>query len=336
MEIKLLSKYRTMLMGFAMILVAIFHSSLKIDHIPILGFVKFIGDMGVDIFFFVSGLGMYYSFQKNNTTVEFYKKRILRIIPVWVVINLIVQIYGILMTNQTIEKSLLNLSGLSFWLTGSLFYWYVPAIIVLYLVTPIFMKMFKCNICKAYAYMFACLIVLIGICFVLHNSHLFIFLFRVPIYFVGIYIGKLSSQNEKISAKELKLVTVLLIVGLAIEAIIMLFNGKYSFVKYYFKYIFFFITAIALCLLLSFIFDRLNINESKVVGKILMYIGTCTLEIYLLHEFVLARCIYFSGLAGIDTDKIFYSTFMNIVVFVAVVFLAHFINSKKIITKHFK
>ena len=73
MEINLLSKYRAALMGVAMLFIAVFHSTLTIDNIIGLRFIKFAGDIGVDIFFFVSGIGMFYSFLKTTDIKSFYR-----------------------------------------------------------------------------------------------------------------------------------------------------------------------------------------------------------------------------------------------------------------------
>ena len=54
----------------------------------------------------------------------------------------------------------------------------------------------------------------------------------------------------------------------------------------------------------------------------LNYIGGCTLEIYLLHEFVLARCTYWLSVLGVNTQSAVILTFINIGVFVVVVYIA--------------
>ena len=65
-ELNLLSKYRTQLMGLAMLLILIFHSSIDLSHINIIRSLKDTGDVGVDIFLLLSGIGLYFSYTKNN------------------------------------------------------------------------------------------------------------------------------------------------------------------------------------------------------------------------------------------------------------------------------
>ena len=63
-----ISKYRTEIMGFAAILIILCHANVAGVVTPclvrrLLG----LGNVGVDIFLFVSGIGMYYSLSKVNT-----------------------------------------------------------------------------------------------------------------------------------------------------------------------------------------------------------------------------------------------------------------------------
>lgn len=78
---KLFSTYRAALMGLAMLCIMLHHfGKLGVMHCFLAPF-DFAGPVGVEIFFFLSGLGCYYSWQKRGTWV-FYKRRFLRILPV--------------------------------------------------------------------------------------------------------------------------------------------------------------------------------------------------------------------------------------------------------------
>lgn len=65
-EISLLSKYRTQLMGLAMLLILIFHTGIDVKSVNVIRSIKDIGDVGVDIFLLLSGIGLYFSYSKNN------------------------------------------------------------------------------------------------------------------------------------------------------------------------------------------------------------------------------------------------------------------------------
>lgn len=142
------SKYRTELMGLAIIMVVFHHLTLR-TSVGLLGkgymFLRVTGAMGVDIFLFLSGLGLFYSFRKNPDIKVFYKKRLIRIIPTYVLICAPFYAFKYLIgTNFDIKGFLLHLSLISYWIDGSCD-WYIAAIIVLYALFPLFYRVMKNN-----------------------------------------------------------------------------------------------------------------------------------------------------------------------------------------------
>lgn len=311
-------------MAVAILLVGIFHSTLMIDNVPILNFIKFNGDIGVDIFFFVSGLGMYYSFKNNTDIKAFYKKRLLRIVPLWFCVNLIVQLYGSLVHGFDLKWFILNMTGLSFFFTGSLYYWYIPAILVFYLITPFFMKVFKKSIVKSYILVAAVFVVLVMISFVFQNSHFFILIFRIPIYFAGIGIGRLSDSEYTLPKKHLILTLIIFATSLVPLMVIMKYHTVYSFIRYDFKYLCFFATALSGCMLISVLFNKISCKG--IVEKIINTLGNSTLAIYLLHEFILARVIYILGNFDINTNNGIINAIVNVIVFILTVLISNVVT----------
>lgn len=98
------------------------------------------GFVGVDIFFILSAYGLCCSWERSSVW-EFYKKRFLRIIPLYVVFLLLCKV--VLKANHVLSDGLLQMSSLSVLNTpltrtremgGE---WFVPAIINLYIVFPL-------------------------------------------------------------------------------------------------------------------------------------------------------------------------------------------------------
>ena len=79
MKQSLLSKYRTELMGFALLWIAFVHAQMWFRN-PILQAFKLTGQGGVDIFLFLSSFGLYYAYQKKEPYFTYLKKRLLRIL----------------------------------------------------------------------------------------------------------------------------------------------------------------------------------------------------------------------------------------------------------------
>ena len=110
-----LSKYRTELMGFAILWIFLFHSNIYIpEFLAPFKFVKAIGYSGVDIFFLLSGLGLSFSISKNTSLVQFYKKRLKRIIPTFWVCLFFISLKNIWVGKFHIKTFLLSIVGLDF------------------------------------------------------------------------------------------------------------------------------------------------------------------------------------------------------------------------------
>ena len=84
MNLGKISTYRGQLMGFAIIIVMLFHMAVPRSS-SWYGLVR-MGNLGVDIFFFLSGVGLWYSWSKNPDLHRFYFNRIIRIYPAWLII----------------------------------------------------------------------------------------------------------------------------------------------------------------------------------------------------------------------------------------------------------
>ena len=78
-----LSRYRSELMGLAMIFVMLFHVWLPKSN-PMYGLVR-CGNVGVDMFLFLSGIGLWFSWTGNRSLPRFFRKRYIRIYPAWLI-----------------------------------------------------------------------------------------------------------------------------------------------------------------------------------------------------------------------------------------------------------
>ncbi len=283
MHTETISKYRGQWMGIAILLVALFHCSIQRNHIAI-AYLCFIGDMGVDFFFFLSGMGMYYAFQKKEVSLlEFYQKRTLRIVPAWFLVNLLRQYVFGAGIGLDLPSVIKLFTGFTFWLDGNLFYWYIPAQLCFYLMTPLFMKLYKQNKRKARGIFAGVWLVLLAICLLAHNADYFIFLFRWPIYFTGIFFGDLAYHKRKLPKYIPWMALVLL--GICGSSLYWLFHHiNMTTIRYEYKYIVFYPFALSLCLLGSLLMEK-----SHARLRSLQWLGGITLEIYLLHEFLLAQ-----------------------------------------------
>jgi len=137
-----LSRYRGELMGAAIIFIVLFHAPLA--RADAFFGLRRCGNIGVDMFLFLSGIGLWYSWVKTPSFKQFYKRRLLRIFPAWLIMS---SLYYIPRFNgQT--GSVVDLIGditinWDFWLHDELTFWYIPAILMLYLWAPLYMLLIQ-------------------------------------------------------------------------------------------------------------------------------------------------------------------------------------------------
>lgn len=80
------SRYRSSMFGLSIIGIMVFHyfEHIRSAHLLLKSeqfWDYYIGSTGVDFLLFLSGMGLFYSLTKNDDICQFYKKRLVRILP---------------------------------------------------------------------------------------------------------------------------------------------------------------------------------------------------------------------------------------------------------------
>lgn len=268
MNIRYLSDNRQGLMGTAMLFVLAFHYAL---HFGIMDSPIVIrGDIGVDIFLFLSGFGCYYSLSKKNW-LEFYKARFKRIYPTFILITLLLFLTNGIIFDEwaDIYSLLIDLSGFSYLNHGDLSTWYITAIIILYCVAPLLFK-------------FSNYITLVWLCIIpfltpiitypLECNWFDIMNFRIPSFILGLVTGKASLNNEDIQiSKIIYIILILLIIG---GGNILIHNTLHTMQHSHLRY------NIYPALTLSFMYICCYIPQFSITN----FFGKYSLEIYLIHQ----------------------------------------------------
>ena len=130
-----ISESRGILMGVATLIVAFFHcysyNFYKVMPTEFLGsifmFLRKMGNIGVDIFLFLSAIGLFFSFSKNSNLKDFYKKRVLRIVPSILIVATVYYLYKKVSISAFIKNVLL----VSFYINGNRDFWYFSLVILL-------------------------------------------------------------------------------------------------------------------------------------------------------------------------------------------------------------
>lgn len=286
----LISKYRNVLMGTAIIMIMFCHFDVAQIHnnVPVTRFASLMQTftVGVDIFVFLSGFGLYYSCAKKPVSYfAFEKKRILRVLPLYIIIAGITYfVDDVLLRHLGIFKFLRDLSFISWPKEGSTRYWYILAIVLFYLIFPILFHIVQSKKCSITWIIVGCIFWFAffqTLCFKVPLISTFrIAISRFPIFALGTYCGKCSFQN-----KSTKFIFIPILIGPA--ALIVL---KKCIPDPYYSYLYYPIRGLLALSIITFTICAMKLLDKKLpkfasfIEKFIGWFGGLTLELYLLHQ----------------------------------------------------
>ena len=93
------------------------------------------GEFGVDVFFFLSSIGLSYSIERNNLRV-FYIHRVKRLFPMYFVFLFLSFVFFKTKDNM-LREILFQITGISIFTGNQFNEWYIPALIIVYVVFPL-------------------------------------------------------------------------------------------------------------------------------------------------------------------------------------------------------
>lgn len=262
-------EFKSSLMGLAICFVMWFHTYYEIKN-PFLSYIKGLSDIGVDLFMLLSGFSIAYSFSRNSNMKSYYKKRLMRILPKYFIVFIIVYTYYYIIRNHGNWIDVVyNLFFLNFFIDNSAYIWFIPAILLLYTILPFY---YICTTKLPILYYLPYLIIiLLCICVILNiKIHNHLLLFRLPIFLIGINTCKYIS-SKTISNYPNILYNIIGIISFILCYYCMKINSE----LYNLKYILY-IPIVAMIVI--------NYQRIFFIDKILVFLGGITLELYLVHE----------------------------------------------------
>ncbi len=277
---------RTELMGIAALLILFFHTwTPLITNIPLLSFIeefaKRTGFLGVDIFFFLSGMGLVSS-RKKYKIGQFYYRRIRRLILPFVFIATL----RLAMGEWSIGYYLKAISFVGFF-TKSVYYflWFVPAIILLYALFPAYYHLAARSKSLISFFLISLeiwLFISVGGIDIIRTD-IYSITNRIPVFILGIFIA--MSQDTKYQIKtHISLCVITLITGLLFAYVT---NYKNMFVLVPVSNCFLpnILIAISLCPLMALLFSRMN--TLSIPRKLFRFIGSISFELYCVQDFTI-------------------------------------------------
>ncbi len=209
-----ISEARNVIFGLATLWIGLFHSDYLTlanytdNRVLIKLFVYFrdSGNTGVDMFLFLSGIGLFFSFSKDSRLRSFWRKRYQRVLPTAFFIATIYFTWRCIRGFDTegLAAYLSRITFTYFYISGERVFWFISLIIVLYLLFPVFYRVIERFRLKGTLLLIAgtvafTLLLRWALPGVYDNVE--IALCRVPVFIFGIWCGRFVMEKREISRK---------------------------------------------------------------------------------------------------------------------------------------
>lgn len=289
MNFGILSKYRSTLMGLAILWVMFFHMPLGF-YTEFGWFIHRIGFYGVDIFLFLSGIGVYFSLTKRPNALGFYKARLSRILPAYLFIACLSYCLLRLEKGSALDF-FYYISGVGYWTRHARFDWYIPTQLAFYLITPLFLHFYKkLSHSKRIIYTALWMIlspVITTVFYYTDMKYLWGSTVRIAIFFLGIHIGSLVYENKRFGKGTVALSVFAFVFGTILAYVVNHYIKEPNFIQDGLNCYPALIMIPAMCLLIALALHLLDKKLPEVI-KIVVFpfdiLGRYSLELYLLHQ----------------------------------------------------
>ncbi len=266
-------------MGIAMIWIMLFHAELDtgigwLDTFCSLGFA------GTDIFFFLSGMGIYLSLFNSDGLLSYYKKRFIRIMPMYWCFIVFWIAFRFYIDKMTWPAAVLNVLGIEAVFDIQMaFNWYISFLIIFYIIAPL-IRIFIDVVKAPGTLLLLCLLFYLGYA-VIDNSNVMVGFARLPIFILGMYFGKKMAEEPEGSFSVAKIIVLALLIPVGIYLTIRCGEdfmwGWHTGMSWYPLIL----STPGLCLVLALLFDR----SPAAVNGMFSFVGRHTLSIYMIHLF---------------------------------------------------
>ena len=301
MRFQSIFKYRKNMMAAAIVMILMYHTK---GAWPEIALKKAAGYFygGVDLFFFASGIGCFFSWYKDENTAAFLKRRAERILPVYVPFALCWIAVEALGEGIGLSQALANLFGVHGFLDiAPSFNWYVSGMWLSYLLTP-FLAPLAAHCDKKAKAIGAVLALLVFSCAFWGDTQLIITVTRLPVFFVGMLFAAESQRREALTKGELALLFALVPVGAAIlwESPKLFADLVWSHGLAWYPML---LIAPGLCIAVAAVSAWLDrAAAGRTLNGAAAFLGGLTFEIYLVHFWALEKPLpLFLGLTALYT-----------------------------------
>lgn len=301
-------------MGLLMLIIMLFH-----NQFGVLGewgrFIALYGHWAVDAFLFLSGFGLFYALNKERdySVKRYLWRRFVRIVPAAAVAGTVIYLCGF--------SNHLGVLGLNLW--------YVRTILILYLLSPfIYKSLTKWNptVVALVYIIISFVLVMVSVPLLIKSSFVWKStvcwsLARVPAFVIGMYVARMDFELKKL----LHPAYIIFVIACLVAALH--FHEERAALKSLSTYLHllpYTLVAFSLPLIITlFACAKPYIKGS--MESILVFLGTYSLELYLVHEAIFK---YVAKIAGAPEIKFLSAYGASVVLAIALNSIVHNIVSK--------
>ena len=285
MELKRIFKFRNLWIGIAMLWIVFFHAGFWIGIEELLVF-KNLGYGGVDICLFASGIGCYFSLEKNPDTLEFLRRRIKRLGPTYLCFIIPWVIWRRLAFQLPLRAVVGNLLGIQTLVSWDYhFNWYIGGLVVYYLAMPL-LKQLTDSISHMVKEL-AVILLLFAVSVPFWNyGNTIVILSRLPVLYAGLVFAKLSKQGYMLKKRDLLLLGLLSVVGAVLLVTFYYRVPDLLWPRGLYWYPFALIVP-GVCVFFSLVAEKTeNCKILRWGNRLLETVGVYSFELYLIHVFL--------------------------------------------------
>ena len=281
---KLLSRHRVPIMGVAALLIIFYHAEWQSAPFP-LGLLSVEGQLGVDLFVFMSGFGLAHALRKRPSPQIYWRSRLRRLLPAyyaWFLLMLAVAAgMAVFLHAQAdyLHWFLLHVFPLGVWMNRQPEAWYVSAALGYYALAPLFYFLLEHSRRPRAAA--AVLVLLTGVLLpsVSGMDGVWIAVMRIPALAVGLTVG--LAEERGVSSRS----GLVCLAGLALAGVLAGLGGSLPLLRDLKASSLHRLTlnciAPALAAFLAMGLEALERFRVTLPGRVLEAYGTLSLEIYL-------------------------------------------------------
>lgn len=285
-----ISRTRDELFGFAILSIMILHYFQDVGELGGPAWLRAtagwygvaVGGLGVDVFLFLSGMGLYYSMVRDSNVGHFYAKRFIRIVPTYLVVGSIFWGIRVLIKGQGFSEWWRDLLFVTFFTKGRVTLWFIMFILAMYLLYPLihwYLNSTESDVKRTVRFVVLLAVVITASLLMFRRWHQSpntkdIVYGRIPVFLLGCYLGKYIREGKSLNRPlALTIGIVLYVAGFVLRY----FDTTYL-VRRYLDIL----PTLGLIILLSMLVEvQTNVDNP---GRIFLRMnGAYSLELYLTH-----------------------------------------------------